>query len=167
MTMMGRSRIARRNLLAPLALAVVATLPLTACSGDSSTGPENVEISGTWQFTFGTMSGSLLGVVVNCNSDPFDFQITQTDVTFSGLQVGESELTCVAQGQVLSSGPVNSETIVDGEVDGSTVTFRFGSLQGLHTATVTGNAMSGTAEWTVTNEGLTLSLSGSFTAVRT
>ncbi len=159
--------IARRFLILALAL------PLVAC-GDDSTGPSNVEIEGSWRFTFDNITGeSLLGEAVSCDTESIEFAMTQTGTTFSGVQVGNVILTCTADGALLVEGLVAGLTIVNGQVSGSAVTFGFatvtfdvGLLSGQHIATVSGTSMGGTAQWIVTAENLTLLLTGELTAVR-
>ena len=159
--------VTRRFLILPLAL------PLVACGSDS-TGPSDVAIEGFWRFTFSDVTGeSLLGEVVSCDAESIEFAMTQTGMTFSGVQVGNIILTCTAEGELLVEGLVAGLTIVNGQVSGSTVTFSFatvafgvGFLSGQHIATVSGTSMGGTAQWIVTDENLTILLTGELTAVR-
>ena len=154
-------------------LILALALPLVAC-GSNSTGPSDAAIEGSWRFTFNDMTGeSLLGEVVSCDTESIEFAMTQTGTTFSGVQVGNIILTCTAEGELVVEGLVAGLTIVNGQVSGSTVTFGFatvtfgvGFLSGQHIATVSGTSMDGTAQWIVTNENLTLLLTGELTAVR-
>lgn len=148
-----------------LCMAAVLTLSVVGC-GDSSTGPRQAQIGGEWRFLFQDMTGVLFGLVVVCEVGAADFVITQTGTSFSGIQVGQTTVACFVDGELASGGVIDSETIVGGQIDGAIVTFRLGSLEGLHQATVTGSSMIGTAQWTLSQEGITVQLSGDFTAAK-
>ena len=63
--------------------------------------------------------------------------------TFSGVQTGSGRLTCTLAGQPYVDTPFAGETIVNGQISGSQITFRLGTLTGQNTATVTGTSMTG------------------------
>lgn len=146
-------------------LLIVFGLGLSACAGDA-TGPKDASVAGTWRFSYSNMTGALQGITVSCSGGPFDFSVTQSGSTFSGVQVGLANLVCTSQGQTLFSQSVAGETIVNGQVTGSSVTFRLGSIAGQHTATVSGTSMSGSAQWIFADASTSLILSGQFTAAR-
>ena len=138
-------------------------LPLFAC-GDDSTGPdENLE--GTWRFSYANMTGATLGINVTCSVNTVDFTLTRSGSTFSGIQQGSGRIVCNSAGQTTDS-QVAGETIVNGQINGSTLTFRLGTIPGQHTGTMTGNSMTGTAQWIYTSGNLTVTLNGQFTAAK-
>ena len=141
-------------------------LAVAVACGDSSSGPETPSVAGTWRFSFSNMSGALQGITVSCNAAALDFALAQTGNTFSGPQVGAGRLTCTAAGETVIDDLIGSETIVNGMINGSTVSFRLGTIPGQHNATLSGGSMTGTASWTFTSENVTLTLNGQFTAVR-
>ena len=146
------------------ALVLAFLLPLFAC-GDDSTEPD-LGLDGTWRFSYGNMTGSYIGINVTCNATAVDFTLTQTEDTFSGVQVGSGRVTCTGGGQTLVDNPVTNFTIVEGQINGNAVTFRLGLIAGQHTATVTGTSMSGTAQWILTSGNISVTVNGQFTAAK-
>ena len=144
----------------------VLALTLVAAACSDSSGPGDIEVDGTWRFSFNNLSGSLQGVTVSCDIADADFLITQSGTTFSGAQQGSARMTCVADGQRVSDGLVSGETIVDGQVAGNTVSFRLGTLPGPHDGTVTGGSMTGTCQWVIASGDPDLTLNGQFNAAR-
>jgi hypothetical protein len=140
-------------------------LPLLACGDDDSSGPE-LNLDGSWRFTYNNITGSYLGIGVSCNVTTVDFTLTQTGDTFSGVQVGSGRLTCNSAGQTVLDSPVSGETIVDGQLSGSEVTFRLGSIPGQNTATISGTSMIGTAQWILSNGNVAVTMNGQFTAAK-
>lgn len=138
-------------------------LPLFAC-GDDSTGPEE-NLNGTWRFTYSNMTGSFIGTNVTCNVTALDATLTVTGNTFSGIQQGSGSMTCNVGGQTQVF-QLTGNTIVDGQISGSTVTFRLGSVNGQHTATLSGTSMTGTAQWVITQGNASITLNGQFAAAK-
>ena len=145
------------------------TLLLISC-GDDSTEPD-AELDGTWQFTYSSISGSLIGLTVSCTVTPVTFTITQSGNTFTGTQVGTSQLTCSAGALGTLQQPLTSYAIDNGQLSGSSVTFRFrnsagAGLEGQNSETLSGTSMSGTTQLTVTVGTTPVTLTGQFTAQR-
>jgi hypothetical protein len=149
----------------PLA-SLLLLLICVACSSDGPTGTSTSALNGTWRFTFTNMSGVSLGGTVTCTATLIDFRLTQSGSRFSGVQVGSGRITCSGQGDVIVDEPVDSETIVNGRINGSNVSFRLGSVPGQHTGTVSGSSIPGTATWEFTEGTETTTLNGQFTAAR-
>ena len=134
---------------------------LLGCGGGDSTGPSTAEVGGSWRFSWSNLSGS----GVSCNASG-DFQLTQSGTTFSGVQYGTGTIICLAGGESLTD-LIVGETLAAGQVNGSAVSFRIGSVQSTHSGTVSGGSMSGTATWTFDlGDGLVVNLAGQWTAVR-
>jgi hypothetical protein len=146
-----------------LVLAVL--LPLFACGDDDPTGLD-VDLNGTWRFSYTNMTGTYIGVTVSCSVTQVDFTLTRTGDTFSGVQVGSGRVTCNAAGQTLVDTDVSGETIVNGQISGSQLTFRLGSIPGQNTATISGTSMTGTAQWVLTQGNASVTLNGQFTAAK-
>ncbi len=122
-----------------LTLAAVA-----ACGGDDSgTGPVgSINVGGTWNLSVSNMSGS----GASCStSDPIHATIRQTGSSFTGTYSG-GILGCLTPTESFSSA-IGSGAITNGEVTGNTISFDLGSY-GHHDGTISGNSMSGSAEWT-------------------
>jgi hypothetical protein len=141
-------------------------LPLfAACGDDDSTGVQS-DLNGTWRFSINNMTGTTLGVNINCNVTAVDFTLTTTGNTFSGIQVGTGRITCTGGGQTVADQTFAGETIVSGQINGSQVTFRLGTINGQHTGTVSGTSMTGTAQWVLTSGNFSVTLNGQFTAAK-
>lgn len=141
-------------------------LAVAVACGDSSSGPDTPSVAGTWRFSYSNMTGPFQGITVSCNATALDFTLSQSGNTFSGAQVGAGRMTCSAQGEELIDGVIGSETIVNGTINGSNVSFRLGTFQSQHSGSISGGSMTGTATWTITDGNLTLTLNGQFTAAR-
>jgi len=146
-----------------LLLIVVAAV---ACSGKGLIGPWTPSIAGAWRFSYSGMSGALQGVTVTCTTGALDFTLTHSGTAFSGVQLGSSRVMCSAQGTTVVDAVLNAETIVNGTINGSSISFRLGTVPGQHTGTVSGTSMSGTARWLFTEGNTTLTLNGQFTAAK-
>lgn len=146
-------------------LLVALFLPLLGCGGDA-TGPRQASVSGTWRFSYNSMAGTVQGVTVTCNVSALDFNLTQSGNTFSGIQVGTGNMSCSAPGVTPFSYSVVGETIVNGQITGSSISFRLGSVTGQNTAAVAGTSMSGTAQWVIPVDNAALTLNGQFTAAK-
>jgi hypothetical protein len=120
-------------------LVVCSTLLLAGCGGDS-TGPSDANVAGTWTLSASNMSGQ----GVSCNLGNTPLTISQSGGTFTG-SYGPGTLTCVA-GTESASVPVHG-TVVNGTVNLSAVQFDLDTQDLHHTGTVSGNSMSGTAQW--------------------
>lgn len=146
-------------------LLLTITLGVLACGGDA-TGPQNASVAGTWRFNYTGMNATVQGSTMSCTAGPLDFAITQNGTAFSGTQVGSGAIACTAPGQEPLNDMISGETIVGGQVSGSAVSFRLGSIAGQHTGTVAGGSMSGTAQWIFSEGAMSLTLSGQFAATK-
>ena len=149
-----------------LALLLFVPLSLTACSDDDDPSGLESNLNGTWRFSYNNMTGAVLGLTVACNVTAVDFNLTTSGTTFSGVQTGTGRLTCTLAGQPYVDTPFAGETIVNGQISGSQITFRLGTLTGQNTATVTGTSMTGTAQFIVTQGNQSVTLNGQFTAAK-
>jgi hypothetical protein len=84
-------------------------------------------------------------------------------LAFSGTYTG-GELTCTGPGGTFST-PVEPGDIVNGVVNGSSVSFDLDTPDFHLTGIAEGNTMSGTARWTV-NVGTQVTLNGNWSATR-
>jgi len=126
----------RRSLLGLLAI-------LLACGGDDSTGP-STNVAGTWTASLSNMSGS----GISCSStSPTTITISQQSTTFSGSYSG-GELTCTGPGGTASEF-IGSGTILNGTLNGNSVSMDLDTPDFHLTGTVSGSSMSGTAQWVI------------------
>jgi hypothetical protein len=117
---------------------------LLACGGDNGTGPGSTDVTGTWSASLSNMSGD----GVSCSSTaPTQLILNQTGATFSGSFSG-GELFCTAPGST-GAVPVGSGSVINGTVSGTNVSFDLDTPDFHFVGGVSGNSMSGTAEWTV------------------
>ena len=146
------------------ALTTVA-VTLAACGGDdTNTGPAgSLNVGGTWHVSLSNLSGN----GASCStSSPIRMTIRQTGSTFTGTYDG-GVLNCLTPTESFATA-VGSGTIINGEVSGSTVSFDLGDEDFHADGTISGSAMSGSAEWTY-NFGLPLQevrLTGGWSAAR-
>jgi hypothetical protein len=112
------------------------------------------------------MSGPYQGGTLSCDVDTADFIITQTGSAFFGDQIGSAQFTCTAFGQTVVDELIGDETIEDGQVTGRDVTFRLGTVSGQHSGRVSGDSMSGAAQWIITDGSRSITLNGEFDAER-
>jgi hypothetical protein len=123
---------------------VSALLCLAACGGDDGTGPSPANVSGTWSGSVSNMNGS----GVSCSStQPTQFTLNQSGTSFSGSYAG-GELTCSGPSGT-GSAPIGSGSVINGAVSGSNVTFDLDTPDSHFAGSVTGNSMSGTAQWRI------------------
>jgi hypothetical protein len=148
-----------RYWLTALTLAAVA-----ACGGDDgSTGVGSINVGGTWNISVSNMSGQ--GASCSTTS-PVRATIRQTGSTFTGTYSG-GIITCLTPTESFSSA-LGSGAVTNGEITGNTISFDLDSPDFHHDGTVSGNSMSGSAEWTY-DFGLPLgvvTLTGSWSAVK-
>ena len=131
-----------------------------ACGGDKSTGPSDANIEGSWQITFTNMSGS----GVSCNSNAFPLQISQSGSTFTG-SYGVGTFTCTGPGGS-ASGNVQG-VVANGTVDINAVEFDLDTQDAHQSGSVSGNSMSGTAQWRFDlGGGQIVTLNGNWSAVK-
>jgi hypothetical protein len=134
------------------------------CGGSDSTGPNSTaNVAGTWTASLSNMSGS----GVSCSStSATTLTLTQSNTTFSGGYSG-GELTCSGPGGTFSSF-VGNGTILNGQVNGNSVSFDLDTPDFHHTGTVSGNSISGSATWLIDFGAPTgeVTLSGSWGAAR-
>ncbi|HZN99166.1 MAG TPA: hypothetical protein VFB61_15640 [Gemmatimonadales bacterium] len=145
-------------------LTALTLVAVAACGGDDSgTGPVgSLNVGGTWNMSISNMSGS----GASCStSDPIRATIRQTGSSFTGTYTG-GILSCLTPTESFSTA-VGSGAITNGQVGGSTISFDLGAY-GHHDGTLSGNSMSGSAEWTY-DFGLPLNevpLTGGWSATR-
>jgi hypothetical protein len=148
-------------------LPILALAVLLGCGGDNnSVAPPETLVAGTWRFTYTNLTGSVQGIGVSCAPVELDFSITQGLFTFSGVQVGTGTVTCSTNAAVLVSQVITGETIVQGQIQGSSIAFGFGTMSGVQTGIVGRTSINGTSQWLLQGNGVTLLLTGQFTAVR-
>ena len=113
-----------------------------ACGGDDGTGPADADVSGTWSATVADLTGG----GSSCSStDPTSLTLTQTGGTFSGSYSG-GEVACTGSSGTFSF-PVGSGAVVNGTVNGASVSFDLDSPDFHQSGTVNGSSMSGPATW--------------------
>jgi hypothetical protein len=98
-----------------------------------------------------------------------DFNLTQTGAAFSGVQTGNNgRLTCSATGQgTVVDEVLGGETIINGQLVNSQVSFRLGSVDGTNTGSISGTSMTGSASWVFAlGAGESLAMTGSWSAAR-
>ena len=142
---------------------------LISC-GDDSTDPD-ADLDGTWQFTYSSITGTVLGINVSCTVTPVSFTFTQSGNTFTGTQVGSSQLTCTAGPLGSVQQTLTGYAIDNGQASGTSLTFRFrnsagAGVEGQNTATLAGASMSGTSLLTIPVGATPVTLTGQFTAQR-
>lgn len=150
-------------------LSLLALVTLLWGCGDS-TGP-GTGLAGTWRFNFTDLTGHLFNVHLACRDLSLNFSIAAPDSFFTGTQTGSAVLTCTA-GTAALERPISSNTIYDGHLSGSTVTFRFmpainaydSGIYGTQFGTRHGNTIAGTAGLTLTNGSPQIDVNGKFTA---
>jgi hypothetical protein len=121
-------------------LACILLCWVLAC-GDG-TGPAEVNVTGIWTVTFSDLSGGGF----SCSSiAPTTLTLTQTGETVSGAYNG-GEVACSGPNGSFSF-PAGSGDVVNGEVNGTTISFDLDSPEIHQSGTVTGSSMSGTATW--------------------
>lgn len=141
-------------------------LAAAACGGDSGTEPTpNANVAGDWRFSWANMSGAVSGASVTCTG-VLDFTVTQTGSTFSGIQEGTGRFICVSGGQTIVDEVVGGETLINGQINGTQVSFRLGTVPGAHSGIVSGTSMSGTGAWQFDLGGTTLNLNGQWSAAK-
>lgn len=126
--------------------AVSVVFVLAGCSGDDGTtgpqGSQHADVSGIWTYNATNLSGTYQGVGIACSIEGMSLTLTQSGTTFSG-STGPSTATCAAGGQVESI-QLGGTVVVNGAVDGNSVSFDIETSDYHHTGTVSGNSMSGT-----------------------
>ena len=146
----------------PILLLIAATL---SCGGDSN-GPKTPSLTGTWRFSYSSMTGTFDGVTVECAATALDFTLSQSGNSFSGVQANLARIFCLRQGTAIVDTNLDQETLVNGSISGSTVSFQLGILGGPNAGTVTGSSMSGTAQWNFLSGNVPVTLTGPFTAAK-
>lgn len=154
----------------PLTLVLASCLALgtAACGGDGVTDSDNTpSVVGTWQFNWNSLSGTYDGITVTCRS-ALNFTLSQTGTTFSGIEATPiGFISCDALGEEIINATVSDETIVNGQLNGTNVSFRLGSVNGNHTGTVSGTSMTGSGTWNIPQTvGGNLVLTGEWTAAK-
>jgi hypothetical protein len=135
---------------------VVALLGIVACGSDH-VGP-SAGLAGTWSMSLSNMNS----VGVSCYTNiPIQLTLSQTGTTFSGSQTG-GQVTCSTPSGIIVDNLIPGE-VLNGTLNGSSVSFDFDGPAFHHTGTISGTSMSGTASWTYVS-GLTLN--GSWSAVK-
>ena len=143
-------------------LRLITFAALVSCS--HATAP--VDFSGTWRMNFLDMTmGSLV-----CDVEAMDVVITRSGDAFTGTQTGITVRRCTHNNSTITS-DVTGVTVVEGQIDGSHITFSLGSIPGSAVvapnsvdATLSGSTISGTAIWPDNTGGMTVS--GTFSATK-
>jgi hypothetical protein len=138
-------------------LALVAfALALTACA--DSTGPKNVNVSGSWTYSV----TNLVGGGLSCNTGGTTVTIAQSGTTFSGTYTGGT-LSCNSLGDFA----IGTGTVANGTVSDNAVAFDFDTQDWANTGSASGNTISGTATVRlVTSSNQTIILTGNFSMVK-
>jgi hypothetical protein len=147
-------------------LPLLALAVLLGCGSDNNVVPPETLVAGTWRFTYTNLAGVLEGLPVSCTPVSLNFSIGQGLTTFSGVQVGTATLTCATDAGALTSRVIASETITQGQIDGRSVLFRFGTIPGTQSGVVGQASINGTSQWVLVVNNLTLTLNGQFSASR-
>src|SRR5215470_16274306 len=148
-------------------LLILALAVLLGCdNNNNNVVPPETLVAGTWRFRYTGMSGSIQGMGVSCGPVELDFSIRQGLFDFTGVQVGTGTVTCSTNVAPLISHVIAGEAITNGKIDGRSIGFRFGRIPGLQNGIVGLTSITGTAQWILVSNNVTLVLNGQFTAVR-
>jgi hypothetical protein len=112
-------------------------------AGCSSTGPKSVTVDGGAVVGMWSFNASLSGGGVSCSETNGVMNLVQSGSTFSGTYMNVL-INCVGNGKSFSGGPYGG-SVVNGTVNGSTVSFEFDAPGITQTGTISGNTMSGTS----------------------
>jgi len=146
---------------------ILALALLLGCGGDdNNVVPPETLVAGTWRFRYTNLTATIQGVGVSCGPVSLDFSITQGLFTFTGVQVGTGTVTCSTNTAVLVSTLITGETIVQGQIQGPSIAFGFGTMPGVQTAIVGQTSLNGRSQWLLQANGVVLLVNGQFTAVR-
>ncbi len=142
---------------------VIIGLVLAACGsgGEGPTAPAPLTLTGRWHFTWQAMASAQLscGIVA-------DFDLYQNGISFTGYQFEDAQLRCTSAGVTVIDALIFGETIINGVVAESGVSFRLGSIAGEHSGSVAGADMEGTGTWEYTEAGQRVVLAGRWSAAR-
>ena len=126
-----------------LRLVLALAIALVGCGGDDNSGPSTpANVAGAWTASLSNLSG---GGVSCSSSAPTQLSLDQTGSTFTGSYQG-GEMTCIGPGGT-SSFAITPGTVINGTVEGNSITFDLDTPDAHQTGTVSGNSMSGTARW--------------------
>jgi hypothetical protein len=145
---------------AKLVLLAAAALFSAACSGDA-TGPSLPNLTGSWRYTATNLSGS----GASCSIANMSVSLTQAGSTFTGTTVG-GVLTCTAGGQSFTE-QLGGAIVANGQINGNSVSFDFGTPDFHNTGAVSGNSVSGSAVIRVDVGTAVINLVGNFSMIRT
>jgi hypothetical protein len=139
---------------------IVLALLVSACGGSDSSGPSDppapLNVAGSWNATWANMNGG----GSSCFVTGGQLNISQSVANFTGTYTVQ-HFVCDGFDFGATSG-----TIVNGTLNGNAVGFDLDN-QALHqTGTVSGNSMSGSAIWTTSVQGVTITLNGTWSASR-
>ena len=127
-----------------LALGAALGVVLGACGDGDGTGPNPVDIAGTWSLAWTNMSGS----GIRCQTSAIEYQIVQNGTTFTGNSNSTYTLSCT-DGITTLTDTLTGAIITNGRITGNTVSFDLASSAAHQSGTVSGDTMSGTATWTL------------------
>lgn len=155
-----------RSRLGDLSRAMLLVGFLVGCGGDS-TGLSLPDVNGTWTVTYATLSGTHEGDEVLCNASPAVLEMVQSEDTFAGDQVNESDIACYINGAPFFGRGGLGYTVTDGLVSPSSVTFRLGPSSDIRfSGAIEDDSMTGTVEWIEDVGPFAVTLTGDFTAER-
>jgi hypothetical protein len=142
-------------------LLVIGLAGVAGCGGGDGgpTGPSNSSIAGTWHLSLSNVSGS----GETCSAVSITLVLQGSGSSFSGTYDGV--LACGPTGGQAQGSRVQG-SIVNGTRSGSQVAFDMDNSDLHHTGTISGDQMSGTANYHLNLTGGLLILSGSWTATR-
>jgi hypothetical protein len=142
-------------------LLMASVLALGGC-GDGGTGPSENAVAGTWNFT--AIDLTVAGAPGRCSISG-QLYLTQTGTTVSGTYT-MTQLTCTGpQGTQTDPGPYTG-TIVAGTVSGNQIHFHFDTTDADQHGTISGQSMAGTCTWVAYMNGMSYTMSGTWTATR-
>ena len=141
-------------------LTCVLVLSLAAGCGSDSTAPQ-LNLTGSW-----TYSASNLSVIgVTCAITGVSMTLTATGNTFTGSVAPGGVLTCTSPAGA-DTASLGGDVIINGAVNGNSISFDIGTPDFHNAGTLSGNSMSGTVTVHDVENGVPLTLTGTFSAVK-
>jgi hypothetical protein len=131
---------------------------LLGCGGDGSgVGPGDTNVTGSWNAVWQSMNSTDL----SCSADGGRLELNQSTGRFTGTYRVQT-LTCNGRSSNPSTG-----TVVNGTIQGNQVAFDLNDPAFHQSGSLDGDEMSGSATWTLSIDGASHTVTGTWTAVRT
>ena len=141
-------------------LSFVVALLLAAGCGSDSTAPR-ADLAGSWTYSATNLSVS----GVTCSITGVSLTLVTTGNTFTG--------TVAPGGVLICAGPAGADTaslggdvVANGTVNGNAVAFDIGTQDFHNAGTLSGNSMSGNVTVHSVDNGISITLTGNFSAVK-